>query len=1061
MIENNRAKRKFEPPVAWLLGRDLIASLQGTLLYTAFGGKLDPRAWMKAEEIPLGAALKDENEFWFDYIADSGDGMKATYSIAYLALSSLYLKKDLEKIPRDEIIDVSLKKSADETMILPRGAFLLVGGDTSYHLSDYATLGSRFYKPFRWAFEDRWNDLEVEGTPEANEKLENLKIRRPLFGIPGNHDYYDQLDGFRRQFRQPVISEKDGGLSVQLPASDDTDLPELMLPGFRCRQSASYIGLKLPFGWCLWGLDTEVGLIDEQQQQFFLECRKKAYEEELKRWKWLKEKHEKWKETRLGDEPENPGDAPKEEDCPRKLILATCSPSTFFGRFAQANDKKSAEAIAQLNLCQPFMPKEGNEDLSQLSGDAILRDGQCRLDLSGDYHLYARYWGPTHSESSAPRSDPNVPRPAAESYASVISGLGGAFHHPSQTFHGDLMEQALYPSEKDSRAVFSKRLFSFQNVFRGGGVGILGFCLAFVIYFSATLPKSSRQAVENGLAALPAGFAQTVPEPIQKTVVLQGNAAKPANAAPNDSMVQKTQSSNPAQKSGEAPREKLFIDPPWLWRGLFGVEEKWNPNQPVIDAGNALCKDQKDLFFFGPCRIAPPPYYWLSPVLVAFSLALFIVAARLFPRPGKTSKEIVRNEKHEIDVTEDPAEQHELSGFQATEKTAPGDAPSVLQSQSLAVRFGNFVGSYRQLLYLFITAASACILFAGLTTIRPYRLYITPFGQSMLVFSTLIWGAVAVVLSIIYSDWLFKQASVREIRRRDWILTWSLLISSALIFSAGLWWFATNNIPAYIVTDITLVLATFGMAILIILLAVFIGGGDHNWKHRLGIFLPFGVWHAVLQIATPYLLVRKGTWQTFAAAAALSILFWLVGRYLMKQNQRVILVLCWAVYGFLMLALPYITFHRTPPPCGIQKKCSYQEYRGFLMEKFQELHADDSSATTTNDGAPVSQTERMLVFPTAAGLIGLFTSCIWLGWYLAVSLCFHGHNNEAGGAGRVEAYKEFIRFRVRENDITGYVIAVNEPKKKGIELQPKLIDVFTLKVKGKSPAGFSQVAEKT
>ena len=45
-------KRKFEKPVSWLLGRQLIASLKSTLLYTAFGNKIDARDWMDAKLFP-------------------------------------------------------------------------------------------------------------------------------------------------------------------------------------------------------------------------------------------------------------------------------------------------------------------------------------------------------------------------------------------------------------------------------------------------------------------------------------------------------------------------------------------------------------------------------------------------------------------------------------------------------------------------------------------------------------------------------------------------------------------------------------------------------------------------------------------------------------------------------------------------------------------------------------------------------------------------------------------------------------------------------------------------
>ena len=87
------------------------------------------------------------------------------------------------------------------------------------------------------------------------------------------------------------------------------------------------------------------------------------------------------------------------------------------------------------------------------------------------------------------------------------------------------------------------------------------------------------------------------------------------------------------------------------------------------------------------------------------------------------------------------------------------------------------------------------------------------------------------------------------------------------------------------------------------------------------------------------------------------------------------------------------------------------------------------------------------LFPLSlACLFGLAFSCIWVGWYFAVCLRFNGHNNETGGAARIENYKQFVRFRVRENDLTGYVIAVDTPKATGNELEDvKLVDVFHLK----------------
>src|SRR5205085_6209154 len=108
--------KDFEPPVAWLFGRQLIANLKWILLYTAFKGKLDARDWMKANIIPHArsaseveefwqreqaderAGLYDpKEEFWFDYIADSGDGQRAVYSVAYLCMSDFVVKSKPQK----------------------------------------------------------------------------------------------------------------------------------------------------------------------------------------------------------------------------------------------------------------------------------------------------------------------------------------------------------------------------------------------------------------------------------------------------------------------------------------------------------------------------------------------------------------------------------------------------------------------------------------------------------------------------------------------------------------------------------------------------------------------------------------------------------------------------------------------------------------------------------------------------------------------------------------------------------------------------------------------------
>jgi hypothetical protein len=89
----------------------------------------------------------------------------------------------------------------------------------------------------------------------------------------------------------------------------------------------------------------------------------------------------------------------------------------------------------------------------------------------------------------------------------------------------------------------------------------------------------------------------------------------------------------------------------------------------------------------------------------------------------------------------------------------------------------------------------------------------------------------------------------------------------------------------------------------------------------------------------------------------------------------------------------------------------------------------------------------MLVPITLASVFGALLSCVWVSWYFAVCLGFNGHNNEIGGAARIERFKQFIRFRLTEDDLTGYVIAVDDPQEEGRLLSPRVIDVFRLTAK--------------
>jgi hypothetical protein len=94
---------------------------------------------------------------------------------------------------------------------------------------------------------------------------------------------------------------------------------------------------------------------------------------------------------------------------------------------------------------------------------------------------------------------------------------------------------------------------------------------------------------------------------------------------------------------------------------------------------------------------------------------------------------------------------------------------------------------------------------------------------------------------------------------------------------------------------------------------------------------------------------------------------------------------------------------------------------------------------------------KRLFLCVGAGFIGAMMSCVWFGWYLAVAMIFNGHNNEAGGAARLVGYKQFMRIRLTETDLTAYVIGFDDARPDGKELAGghnlRLVDKFRLTVR--------------
>jgi hypothetical protein len=279
-----------------------------------FSSQLDSARWKEGEpDTPEDGAI------WFDYVADTGDDWYATHDIAFL------LHGDLWVVPGQGLTPgASVNTLRQGTPDLPRGKLLIFGGDTAYYVASAHTIRRRVVDPFDTAYEERYQGLSQ---PQP----------RPLLGIPGNHDWYDSLDGFGRLFRMRVNLAAAAG-SQRRPHAQGP----IAVQGHFPVQDASYFALRLPWQWDLWGVDIQKakGHIDARQIGFFTTIDRRRPESQI--------------------EPE-----------PRKLILLNSIPVVESG------------LIDRLG--------EGELDRIVASAETTLPKYQLRLDLSGDTHNYQRY----------------------------------------------------------------------------------------------------------------------------------------------------------------------------------------------------------------------------------------------------------------------------------------------------------------------------------------------------------------------------------------------------------------------------------------------------------------------------------------------------------------------------------------------------------------------------------------------------------------------------------------------------------------------------------------------
>ena len=258
------------------------------------------------------ADYSQESEIVFDYVADTGDGFDSTYSLAWL-------------VSRDKL------QIGEHT--LPRGRFIILGGDQVYPTAERKEYWNRFNGPWEAAYP--WEDGQ----------------RPDLFALPGNHDWYDGLTSFTRLFCQ-------GGRQRSIGA-------------WCTRQTRSYFAVKLPHDFWLWGIDIQLNAdVDVPQMEFFEAVAERMKKEAQNPRVILCTAEPAWVYSAVEDADGNPWEADERATAAWRRGRQTRPKA----RYTLHRDREAFASLAYFE-------------------DKLIRRKGLRLaaTLSGDLHHYVRY----------------------------------------------------------------------------------------------------------------------------------------------------------------------------------------------------------------------------------------------------------------------------------------------------------------------------------------------------------------------------------------------------------------------------------------------------------------------------------------------------------------------------------------------------------------------------------------------------------------------------------------------------------------------------------------------
>lgn len=203
---------KFErmPMVGWYKVKQLVALGIKTLVSATFGTYADRREIQAALSGSDVYDFSQQDELWFDYTSDVGEGFNSTFSVATLLAQPRLVVDGHETQP---------------------GRLLIMGGDEVYPSPEIHEYDNRLRGPYAAAL-PRQADCDDQPV---------------LFAIPGNHDWYDGLTNFLKVFCQ-----------------------ERHIGNWQTRQKRSYFAIKLPYRYWIWGIDVQLNAdIDLPQKNYF------------------------------------------------------------------------------------------------------------------------------------------------------------------------------------------------------------------------------------------------------------------------------------------------------------------------------------------------------------------------------------------------------------------------------------------------------------------------------------------------------------------------------------------------------------------------------------------------------------------------------------------------------------------------------------------------------------------------------------------------------------------------------------------------------------------------